>query len=764
MNHNAKDFKPNDVQGDELSTNLAPWQRSLEIQPKKLINSNTRFAKCSARDGVQYITANDTEESMKPNNGVNVTRLSLNSNFEGLSSADAFSNYQANIGYQSGVNFDEKFSLGDTLSPSSSKNYRVPPTNTHTPPYSTMRAMLDDEPCNIFYKTATIPDTGRESMLMKQALKSTKHSKKRRDNNGEFKTMTRQRPISVPVMPRLSKSSSLMTENYSNAQFARRRHHSLHQPLSHEDRNKLAHFMDEKNQHIYSAQNLETDAQVHWDPHIDAFEILRAKITGITRSMQEFQVRELFQDEERKNKKITATTSSPLITTSNKTGRNDRRFSLTNNNAGIVNTSNTICDHTSSSGHRRIRSQTFINLHNSDNGDDRTSMDNTNDEYNDGFRMKSPNLSALFFTTNNLIHSRLDELSETASIESSVTDSEEKSSRLEWKAKFLGLITTCIHQSEQLESLSTDLLNTEHRVRELMFVNKTVHEQFNEREKQYEERIRECQEVAHQQYMMIESLEELNADIDMKIECSKREAHRQEALRALDAKLYLNGDNQGLLHVSDDSGNSRWNFQKSVSELLSIDDKYDLVQKMRWDVGMFVGGGVGTGHVIHSFEGKLNGIDIMIAGTGTTSAVNNSELPSLSMNSHSEAVDNDENSRKIYSVKPLIRHNVKLHQHQYVLCLNENDRKTRFSILPKHLWIPDKATDRCQFHSLRNRRQCNTHFSFFQRKHHCRKCGHIVCQKHSANRLPLFSCKKNDFIAQWSRVCDNCFQDLIVKT
>lgn len=653
MSHIVENVKaeipPDELQENESPITLAPWQRSLEIQPKEFVKLNTGFAKYSARDGVQYITANDTEESMKPNCDVNVTRLSLNSNFEGLSSADAISNFQANIGYQGGVNFDEKFSLDDTLSPSSFNNYRVLPINTYTPSSSTMKTMLDEEPCNMFYRTATIP--GRESVLMKQALKSTKQSRKRRNDNEDFKTLTRERPISVPLVPLLSKSSNLVTESYSNNQFARRRHHSLHQPLSHGDRNKLAHLLDEKNQYSHSAQHLETDTQVHWDPHIDAFEILRAKITGITRSMQEFQVRELFQDEEKKNKKITATTSSPLISTTNKTGsRNDRRFSLTNNNSGIVNTFNTYHDHTSGSGHRRIRSQTFISPYNSDNGDDRTSLDSINDGYEDGLRMKSPNLSALFFTTNNLIHSRLDELYETASIESSIIDTDEKTSRLEWKGKFLGLITTCIHQSEQLESLSTDLLNTEHRIRELMLINKTVHEQFNEREKQYEERIRECQEVAHQQYMMIESLEELNADIDMKIECSTREAHRQEALRALDAKLCLNGDDQGLLYVSDDNGNSRWNFQKSVSELLSMDDKYDMVQKMRWDVGMFVGGGVGTGHIIHSFESKLNGIDIMIAGTGTTSAVNHGEHQSVSGNEHSKAAGNDENRREVSKI------------------------------------------------------------------------------------------------------------------
>lgn len=645
MSHNADidkdENRPDEHQGDESLTTLAPWEPSNEIRPEKFDELNSCFPNNSARDRVHSITADDTGELMKPNYHVNVTRLSLNSNFRGSNSADAISNYQANSGYQGGVSFDQKFSLDDTLSPSSSNKYRVLPINTYTPSSSKMRTMLDDKPCNIFHKTVTISDAGRESMLMKQALKSTKQ-------NREFKPMIRQRPISASIIPRLTKSSNLMTENYCHTKFARRRHHSLQQPLSQEDRNKLAHLLDEN-------QYIDTDTQVHWDPHIDAFEILRAKITGITRSMQEFHVKELFQDEERRNKKITATASSPLITTTDKTRRNDRRFSLTNSKAGIVDTFNSIHDHTSSSGRRRIRSQNNVSPYNSDDGDDRIQLKNMDDGYQDGSRMKSPNLSALFFTTNNLIHSRLDELSETTSMESSLVDTDEKISRLEWKGKFLGLVTSCIHQSEQLESLSTDILNTEHRVRELMLINDTIHEQFNEREKQYEERIRECQEVVHQQYMMIESLEELNADINMKIECAERETHRQEALLALDAKLYLNRDNHGLLYLNDDNRNSRWNFQKSVSELLSMDDKYDMVQKMRWDVGMFVGGGVGTGHIIHSFEGRLNGIDIMIAGTGTTSTVNHTEHHDISSrNEHSTDADNIENRREVRRKKLIV--------------------------------------------------------------------------------------------------------------
>lgn len=111
---------------------------------------------------------------------------------------------------------------------------------------------------------------------------------------------------------------------------------------------------------------------------------------------------------------------------------------------------------------------------------------------------------------------------------------------------------------------------------------------------------------------------------------------------------------------------------------------------------------------------------------------------------------------KTFSISPSIHH-IKLYQHHYILHLNSKDRRTRFALLPKLLWVPDQETDHCQFD------RCPTRFSFFQRKHHCRKCGSIICQKHSGNRLPLFHHRKNTVNGHWSRVCDHCFHDLIIK-
>lgn len=514
-----------------------------------------------------------------------------------------------------GDDYEQNFFFDTSLSPSSSIMYHHP--NSISPSPSSSKMMLLGNDSNINHMI------GRESILMKQALKSTIATNKRRENIEAVAT-ARKRPVSTSIIPRLTKSSIISTQKThlhkrtNSTSTARKRHLSLQQPISQKDRNYLASIISEQDDYLHQQ---EVSAGVHWDPHIDAFEILRAKITGITRSMQEFHVQELFHDEKRKKKKLTATTSSPLITTTSRNNiSNNRRLSLATSNSfsNFGDASSTNNSRLSFIGHRRIRSQSCVLLslpHDNENVD--CYGEEEEEEEDDVRTMASPNLTALFLTTNNLIHSRLDELSETASIKSAHDDINEVTSILEWQKKFLGLVTSCIHQSEELESLSTDVLNTEHRVRELMLINETIHDQFNEREKQYEERIRECQDVAQQQLMMIDSLEELTADINMKMESRRRESHRQEALLALDANYYNNHD-EDINLLDDDHQNNRWNFQRSVADLLNMDDKYDLIQKMRWDIGMFVGGGVGTGHVIHSYEDKLNGIDMMIAGTGTT--------------------------------------------------------------------------------------------------------------------------------------------------
>lgn len=72
----------------------------------------------------------------------------------------------------------------------------------------------------------------------------------------------------------------------------------------------------------------------------------------------------------------------------------------------------------------------------------------------------------------------------------------------------------------------------------------------------------------------------------------------------------------------------------------------------------------------------------------------------------------------------------------------------------KH-WLKDESVAECGINS------CHKHFNFFERRHHCRKCGGIFCKEHTSHYLYI------NHLAQFttggrgtlSRVCDNCIEE-----
>ncbi len=62
----------------------------------------------------------------------------------------------------------------------------------------------------------------------------------------------------------------------------------------------------------------------------------------------------------------------------------------------------------------------------------------------------------------------------------------------------------------------------------------------------------------------------------------------------------------------------------------------------------------------------------------------------------------------------------------------------------KPTWQPDYTTSKCN--------KCETSFSLFTRRHHCRACGHIYCYKCSSSRIAIPFLDFMDPV----RVCDDC--------
>ncbi|XP_057981801.1 protein FREE1-like isoform X2 [Malania oleifera] len=66
----------------------------------------------------------------------------------------------------------------------------------------------------------------------------------------------------------------------------------------------------------------------------------------------------------------------------------------------------------------------------------------------------------------------------------------------------------------------------------------------------------------------------------------------------------------------------------------------------------------------------------------------------------------------------------------------------------KDHWVPDEVVTKCM--------ACSTEFGAFVRKHHCRNCGEIFCDKCTQGRVALTA----DELAEPVRVCDQCMAEV----
>ncbi|KAI8644958.1 hypothetical protein BD408DRAFT_95989 [Parasitella parasitica] len=423
--------------------------------------------------------------------------------------------------------------------------------------------------------------------------------------------------------------------------------------------------------------------QKQFDPHIDEFDIVRAKVTGITRAMQRYHVDELEQE--------------PLLS--------PIPFSI----------------HTCSVDQ----------------------LDNAST------RPLSP-LSILCPTTNSLVQSRA--MEEQQDVVHNLEDEQK------WHEEFLSLMSRLITYSENLESISTELLRTEGKVRELVLLQKTMLEEYEEREKLYQRRLDECEQVAQQQQYLMDHLVELDRDLhvtakDRKTSNSSKNS-RCMTLSATTSTTSTTATTVSTVYrwqsseqgqpsrnrrkANDNYSSSastsnryqrprqqQWDFNRPIGDIVQISSMEDFVSMLRWEVGLWVGGGVGTGHVIHSFESPLNGIELIIAGSGTiatapadvilsTSAPSPRIPPSPLSSGSSEMY----RQQKSFTYSLSIEH-LRFHRHHYMLHISRHDRNTRFKLIPQSQWIPDHQATQCQFKTAHT--PCSTRFHFFKRRHHCRR-------------------------------------------
>lgn len=161
------------------------------------------------------------------------------------------------------------------------------------------------------------------------------------------------------------------------------------------------------------------------------------------------------------------------------------------------------------------------------------------------------------------------------------------------------------------------------------------------------------------------------------------------------------------------------------------------ITKFKWNMSQWFGTVVGTGNIEEQdFDALGYTKNVVISGVCVTTE------PGLL----------PKNLQKYY----------RLHQedtvicHKYLIHLTRENRLTAFATSKS--WDKDEETNRCSF-SVRGEthtKYCSVEFGAFHRRHHCRSCGHIFCQTHSSNCLPLFI-NNGEERGEWSRVCDSCF-------
>lgn len=79
-------------------------------------------------------------------------------------------------------------------------------------------------------------------------------------------------------------------------------------------------------------------------------------------------------------------------------------------------------------------------------------------------------------------------------------------------------------------------------------------------------------------------------------------------------------------------------------------------------------------------------------------------------------------------------------------------RKDESPKVLRDFWMPD--------HSCRVCYECDSQFTVFNRKHHCRICGRVFCAKCTANSVPVPSDEPKMGREYWERirVCNYCFK------
>lgn len=84
-------------------------------------------------------------------------------------------------------------------------------------------------------------------------------------------------------------------------------------------------------------------------------------------------------------------------------------------------------------------------------------------------------------------------------------------------------------------------------------------------------------------------------------------------------------------------------------------------------------------------------------------------------------------------------------------------------MMTRPVWVPDAVAKECMV--------CRTKFSTFVRKHHCRRCGRVVCSSCSPHHVSLLAVETSALghahppgdHGKLERVCKECFKEMTAQ-
>ncbi|CAG8611858.1 8018_t:CDS:2, partial [Paraglomus brasilianum] len=288
---------------------------------------------------------------------------------------------------------------------------------------------------------------------------------------------------------------------------------------------------------------------------------------------------------------------------------------------------------------------------------------------------------------------------------------------IEWKS----VMDNCRRQADELNDLQSQMDKSRIAFRELLDMKRDIEYTLELKEREYEEKIRQVEAVASGQSTMINSMETLLKGLECKMDRLMSETHRRHTMGPTigdgnygHARKQSSSSNSGAA-VGSGSGSNKNN-----------------------------NGNAGEKKTVKKHKPQQNSISLLKKELEKSEKIEKNEKKSERKNDR-KSLDADasglmparclsppQSRRESYTNPMLLMTDEEIIRHQ-----------ARFALTKR--WVEDDEVSTCQHH------QCTVNFNWWNRRHHCRRCGDIFCSTHSAYSMLLFPDGNEDWGGVWSR-------------